>query len=368
MTEPFTTAKTIFARWLDNAGCESSSRFKILAAFDRLYTELSKRDAWLDVQTVALNDTEGMRFEAIRPHLRIGTCQHGLFVSTLTPGWEVDWRRIFNDDETYELLSWLMHYFRQYVHRSRMVGVLVALWEETEVVIHPFGSLSTYQRWGPMLPVIAPERALAIAAKEAQEEWPTSFPDVEFVDPRPTKNIPEQEQADPTKLASFWLDANMLDPHLHQASFHFLRACDLMAAGFEMEATVAVDCVLTVAKNFLIRRKLFAPNKQGRATLAEFFEAAEDQVEAARSIGLMRNHFGAHPGGWRWWDFTEMFEGNLKKIIPLANTILRGIVQLEPSHRLVAPSPERWSDWFWDNFGDLWRSVWFEEMTKWKPE
>lgn len=145
----YTRAKTILARWLDRTDAVPTHRSRVLAGFDRLHAELPNRDPWFETNTVALDRTEGLLAEAVRPRLRVGTWPGGLFVATITPGWEVGWRSVFPDDEVYDVLSWFMHYVRQYVHRSLVVGALMALRDERQVLLHPFGSAQHTKRWGP---------------------------------------------------------------------------------------------------------------------------------------------------------------------------------------------------------------------------
>jgi hypothetical protein len=157
----------------------------------------------------------------------------------------------------------------------------------------------------------------------------------------------------------------MLDPHIHRGAFHMLRGLDLLNVGFSMEAAGAFDCVLEVATQFLQSRHLIPSHPhQGRVAVASFLGVSDEMRETAETLAFMRNHFAAHSGGWRWWDFDELFETSLTDAAKLAGEVLRRMADLEPSHRLVEPMPEHWSEWFWVNFEVLWRAVWFDALTE----
>jgi hypothetical protein len=312
-----------------------------------------------------LGGTEGLRAEAARSHLRVETWRGGLHVTTITPGWGVGWRAVFSDDDVYDVLSWLMHYVQQYVHRSLVVGALMALRDERGVVLHPFGLAHNIMRWGPAIPAIPYDEALSIASTEAAS-WQRGLP------------VPEQQaglsdgpaapsDGTSTVLCSAWLDRNALDPHIHQGAFHMLRGLKLVDASFGMEAAGAFNCVLEVATQFLQCRRLVS-SQQGRVAAASFLGVSDEMKEVAETLAFMRNHFAAHAGGWRWWDFHELFGESLTDAATLAGEVLRRMADLEPSHRLVEPTPQRWSEWFWVNFEILWRAVWFEALTTRQPE
>jgi len=170
-------AKTILARWLDRTDAGPQHRRAVLAGFDRLRGELPNRDRWFDTNTVTLEGTEGLRAEAARLRLRVGTWRGGLFITTITPGWGVGWHTVFRGDDVYDVLWWLMDYVRQYVHRSLVVGALMAIQEDRGIVLHPFGSSGHIRRWGPRVPIVPYDEALSIAGSDAVS-WPVLSEDL----------------------------------------------------------------------------------------------------------------------------------------------------------------------------------------------
>ena len=88
-------AKTILARWLDRTDAGPQHRRAVLAGFDRLRGELPNRDRWFDTNTVTLEGTEGLRAEAARLRLRVGT-----------------WGRSIHHDNHPWMGRWLAHDFQ----------------------------------------------------------------------------------------------------------------------------------------------------------------------------------------------------------------------------------------------------------------
>jgi hypothetical protein len=140
------------------------------------------------------------------------------------PGWNFGWSSVLTDPISYDVLSWLGHYARQYVHRSNVAKVLMAAWERHNLVLHPFGSGLQIQRYSEASNP-STQQMLAIADRNMTEQWG-----------RPLSKG--------TLYQSKWSTRNTLDPGIHQGIFHFLRGQSLAAAGFELEAVAAFDCVL----------------------------------------------------------------------------------------------------------------------------
>jgi len=86
-------------------------------------------------------------------------------------------------------------------------------------------------------------------------------------------------------------------------------------------------------------------------------------AELASEMYFLRNNFGAHPGGWRWWDHVEFLDDHdAARMARLAGRVLVRAAELEPQLRAIDPAPGRWSEWFLDNFDMLWDVVWFDRM------
>ncbi|WP_380872102.1 hypothetical protein ACFB49_30500 [Sphingomonas sp. DBB INV C78] len=334
-------AKNRVGRWYDHQGEPTTDRRALLAAVDTFFAELQTRDDQIECRTVLLGDAGAPRFAASTPRCRIIACQQGLAVAALGPDWAHGWRRVIADDHAEFILSWFAHYARQYVHRGEFARALMMAWERNAVTLHMFGSAGTMRRYGSeFAPTGNACTALAVAATEAAIEWgacPASVP----------------------VSRSPWLGRNTLDPGIHQGIFHFLRGQELRRSGFEVEALVAFDCVIH-ALQAMPWPSARATGSASRPDLFRELRLRPPSIATAEQIYFIRKHFGAHAGGWRWWDVGDEYEDDfLDKASHLVWRMLRRAADLEPEIRVLEPDPPRWSDWLLENFVQIWNIVWF---------
>jgi len=347
--ELVTRAKTRVAAWFDLANEPKKLRPKVLNGIELIAKELPRRASWFEVLTVSLDDSASLLIHFETNQFNAFSCGKCLAVSTIVPGWNFGWGRIFNDDEVHQILSWFLHYARQYIHRSYVARVLMVAWEEHGKVLHPFGSKAIYKRYGPIAPMRAPEEVLGTARADALKEW---------------GDIASSSRTVETN--SLWVGRNTLDPYLHQAVFHFLRGQSLKIQDFETEAVVAFDCVLQSVSAFIrARRGLSADLSRGN--VCEQLGLPARSAEVVEYMYFIRNNFGAHAGGWRWWDQNELFDDiKLDEIALLTEKVLTAAADLEPKVRGIDPLPREWGLWLFENFDMLWNVVWFDRQLKWQ--
>jgi hypothetical protein len=223
------------------------------------------------------------------------------------------------------------------------------VWEEHGKILHPFGSQVIQERYGPGAPMTSAGHVLDTASLGAFKEWGDYNRSHEI-----------------TPVISSWVSRNTLDPYLHQAVFHFLRAQNLKSADFETEAVVAFDCVMQSISGF-VRSRCDLSIEPTRGQVCERLGLPAASAELAEYAYFIRNNFGAHAGGWRWWDQSELLsDEDLIGIGTLARTALSAAAELEPQVRSIEPFPSQWGHWFFENFEMLWDAVWFEKSAKWK--
>lgn len=330
-------AKSAIMKWVDEAGAPAGERAVMSRSVDTMLTELAARDTWFEVMTVALGETDGLPIALRGRTWRAYPCAELFAVTTIVPGWARGWRDVIPDNTARDYLTWFLHYARQYVHRSHVAKVLMAAWDWDGTVLHPFGPGGTNRYYGPMIPAPAIVRMLEIAEQDARAAW----------------GAPSGE----VRTRPVWASANTLDPDIHQAVFHFIRAQGLLAHDFELEAVVALDCALQSIATMLVRAGRLT-NKATRAELCYTLGLGRPSAAAASEGAFVRNVVGAHAGGWRWWDSGEITD----ELVPvLTRTVRRAVgraVAIEPTIRRVDPSPDCWSDWLLLNFRTVWESVW----------
>lgn len=353
MADDYSRAKTIVAQWLDKIGTDATDRSSILAGLDAVRAELPRRDDWRDVRAVLLGGTRNVTatvdFDSVSAH----SLPDGVVVATIAPGWGTGWHQTLRNEAAYDVLSWLLHYAEQYVHRSQMLKIILPLALEGQVVTHPFGPIQGTTRYGPIFPFPGSAAALADALAHAR-----SWSRLEDFDQNPDNPVIVGFSGD-------WATCNTLDPYIHQAAFQLLRGMKLSADSYTAEALLAYDCVMEVSKSFLMSRRLI----NGTATRAECTDALGMDLEwqhLAAWTSFLRNHFSAHAGSWRWWDLEEVIGDDLETVRELAVTALLEIARLEVSARQIEPTPALWSEWFWSHFELLWKSVWFDALTTFK--
>ncbi|MFG3593589.1 hypothetical protein [Bradyrhizobium sp. RDI18] len=318
-----------------------------MSGVEDVAAELSKRSDWREVLTVALGDSSGLSFSATSQTFHAFPCASCLAITCVVPGWGFGWRKILDDEEVYQVLSWLLHYARQHINRSSIVAILMAVWEEHSRVLHPFGTEGMLQRYGPVLKPGSDQSILEAAKREALDKWGT-----------------KKALLEPNASTSAWLTSNMLDPFLHQAAFHFLRGQELVQKGFELEAVVAFDCVLESIVH-LVQVRCRHAKRPSRSEVLNLLGISGAAADVADHANLLRNNFGAHAGGWRWWDYGELLEDHtVEDISNVVSDAFRRAAQFESTVRAIDPSPSRWDDWLFTNFKVIWDTVWFEKLTK----
>ena len=337
-------AKMLLARWADSSGFPS--RAKLLTGVEKIFVELPKRSDWREVLTFTLGDSENLFFSATSHAFEVFPCSKGVAISGIVPGWGFGWREILKHEDVCQVLSWLLHYARQYINRSNTVAVLMAIFEETGKVLHPFGTEGMYRRYGPVLTAPSDQSILNAAKQEALDKW--GGPN-DLIEKEPSKSV--------------WLSINMLDPFLHQAAFQFLRGQQLVRSGFDLEAIVAFDCALESIVNLIQVRSRLA-GKPSRKEVLNQLGSYGDSADVADHANFLRNHFGAHAGGWRWWDYGELLEDyGPTQIAAVTGDVIKRAAEFEPRVRAIDLSPAQWHDWLFTNFNMIWETVWFEKLA-----
>ena len=336
-------AKTRIAHWSDIVSYPSAIRAALLRGMDGIHRELPEREAWAEVLTVELDGGGGLPIRIDEDRWRVTPSKHHLAVSTVLPAWGFGWHKVFKTPEVYDTLSWFLHYARQYVHRSIVARVLMIAWENHGTILHPFGSNTTLQRYGPVIPMKSLHQALDTAEQHIVAQWSEAKDDCE-----------------PT--TSKWIHRNTVDPFIHQAVFHHLRGESLRREGFGVEAVVAFYCTLQAASGLIQTRHglAYVPS---HADVCRLLALPPESAGLADYAYFLRNNFSAHAGGWRWWDQDEIADEDTQgEIAALSSSVLAGAADIEPSIRTVDPNPGSWADWFFENFDTLWDAVWFEKL------
>ena len=216
-------------------------------------------------------------------------------------------------------------------------------WERDGRILHPFGDQIAIWRYGPCETAPSIAKMLDVAARDINSEWGVAV--------------------DSMLIRLKWIYANTFDPFLHQAIFHFLRGQSLLGSKFEAEAVVAFDCVLQSLKGLLMRGGL-ANSGTSWGDVCRKLRLGKRAAEVADRGYFVRNNFGAHAGGWRWWDHWEMAGELAPALAGIARRALHRASVLERSIRVIDPEPSDWPAWLLANFNMVWDVVWFDQTGR----
>ena len=335
-------AKSLILDWFDASAPEPMGRRRLSIGIDAFFDEIARRSTWSECLSTMLGDENTPAIRASGDNWHARPCRDGLAVSSVVPGWGFGWSGVLKDEHVYEVLSWLGHYARQYIHRSNIAKVLMMGWEQHGAVLHPFGPGSMSRHYGALTDSVTPQQALEMADVQIEALWGAVGTST-----RPSR--------------SKWKSRNTLDPAIHQGIYHFLRAQSLIRADFALEAIVAFDCVFQSLQAMDWSGARGDP-RHSRGDLCHALGFRQPHVLLAEHLYFLRNQFVAHAGGWRWWDAPEYVDDQLMNdVSKLASRALRRAADLEPQYRRIDPAPSNWSDWLAGSFPIVWDAVWFRD-------
>jgi hypothetical protein len=104
-------------------------RARLSAALQRaINVELPQRDTRLEAIVRSIENSEGLHYsyDSETVWLYYGVSNH-LIAGTINPGWRSGWTKTSRDKDIQHIIDLFFHYARQYIDRSRMVGILGAL-------------------------------------------------------------------------------------------------------------------------------------------------------------------------------------------------------------------------------------------------
>lgn len=336
-------AKSLVAQWYDDFYDDTHMRVHMLNGVEAVARTLDQRHHWHEVYTIGLDGGGHLDIEYDTSDCRVYPSGNYLAVSTIVPGWARGWRDVLEAEEVRETLSWFLHYSQQYIHRSHVARALMIAWESASTILHPFGSRGLSRFYGPIVPFVSSAEALDTAQEEFVADTAT-----------------DRSAGSGTIPKSTWLQHNTLDPFIHQGVFHFLRAQDLRTHGFDLEACVALGCVIESAKD-LVKTRNKKPTTPSLEKVCSDLELAREHEENLRHVSFVRNNIGAHAGGWRWWDAHEVLEEEVMEQASLSvSAALCAIASYEEQVREVDPTPTNWVEWFFRHFDLLWNTVWID--------
>jgi hypothetical protein len=298
-----------------------------------LSDHIGARDAYRDVIHRRLKNPLGFPILYEESTCWLYTSNDSLILGAVAPNWR-DSRNLSKDEHVSDLLDQFLTLASQYVARSRILRVQAGL-ALTHAVAADFRRADLHRLQVPADGVMNARREL------------------ELRDPKTAL----RRTARSRELAAWVVLANPLDPLVHRALYQYWRAASLIEADFWEEAITALDNVVAVAAEAVQRwhRLAAQPSRREVARCLKMSKADEDRVD--EQYGL-RCGFGAHPAHSKWWDFAEIYEGELDVFPEVVERVLLRLFASEQQFRTVDPDPSAWAPWFQKHAELLLDAVW----------
>ncbi len=302
---------------------------KLVPCLKRCVASLSERDN-SEIFEVREIDTKPL-IEYCGDHSFLGLYNWGgddksFVIGVKGPFWKRGWRKVINNEELYDHVSWFFHFANQYVTRGRAIESLGALSLTFDETFEYIGSPR-------------------ISERSFLNSTPLNFP-CDF---------------DNDKYAIFdnWINKiNGMDPFIQRALYFYFRFIDLRNHGYFDEAITALDKVIDIGHKFLLERKL----ECRRDDFVKFYSLEEDIQNWVNQIYEVRSLFGGHPSNTKWWDSEELYGEWLDESSPFIKQFLSAMFDYENNNRLIEKNPLLWSEWFKQNCMTIYNSVWFHKL------
>ncbi|AJS58194.1 hypothetical protein [Paenibacillus sp. IHBB 10380] len=338
--------KSKFCQWAQSNIPNDSMRKFTYSLNQVLNKHIFDSDNRVQIMIRSLADSGNLNFSYISNEVIIAPNKEreSLYVGVLMPSWDKGLRDFCKDEYVYDSISWFFHYASQYVARSRIVDVISSL-----SIIY---DRSCDFRGDKMLNFTTPKSA------KNKDEFILAFW-------RETHaRFHHEYRARERNLVSLVNKINALDPFIHRIFFNYLHAYKLYEGHFDEEAITSLDKTVDVIQQYARERmNINGTNNQREITLNAFGMDEREKYLLSRLYDI-RNFFGGHPSISKWWDFSEMFEGDIKDFFDVIRRLLYKVVLHENENRKVEKNPSSWSQWFEENAMLLWESVWFEKIHK----
>lgn len=341
------SAKQCVLRWYDKQFTDSATRRKLITGIDRIEKEIGNRKEWFQVRSEGLVPDDYLDLRIEEKYYQSYPSNNRYVITTLCPDWKRGWREILSDENVYDILTWFLHYSMQYIHLSYVTKVLLTATRQRHECLHPFGVDGFYHNYGSLRKFESPVKSFN--RMKSQWELPKDFEQLPIVKP----DVHE------------W---NLLDPSLHEAAYFLYRAYSLYYKDFYQEAFVSLDCSVKSIGSLLQRIGVFN-GSPSREEIGQHLKFSKDDIALLDYTYFIRNNFGAHPGGWRWWHSYEYTDDDqFEEMSELTFSLINRASALERKNSLIIADTDDWGTWLFDNFQVLWNAIWHEKYDKWAME
>lgn len=307
---------------------------------EAVINELPKRDKQLSFQIRDYTNTDSLRISHNSQYLmcKYSNEENCLLVGTLAPSWASGWRNISKDVFVSEQIDSFFHFANQYVYRSYQINLIGAI-------------ALTYGRHCDFRGYSLKKLQLPYGILEYNS----------FVE-----NIPTARTKRNHRLESYLEIINAFDPYVNKAMYYYIRTLSLPEYGYDEEAIINADNAIDTIFQ-AIKKDRNIPTKSREkmySTVHEEMNLPKGVISQLDNLYKLRCSFSAHPAHSNWWDFSEIYEEEIEKIMDAVKTTIIKFLMYEANNRKIEKTPSSWSEWFLKNSETIYDAVWFNKLPQ----
>ena len=305
-------------------------------------TELPKMDNCKIFLIRNLTNSTSLNISHISPDLmcKYSPNDDSVLIGTLTPAWSEVWRNISTDEFTSDLLWMFFHVAHQYLHRGLQINIIGA-------IALTYGRHCDF-RYGGVYRSIYP-------IKNDNAEYLAFKDSIIFASSKRNK------------LFNKYLNLiNSFDPFVNRCLYYYVRSLSLRFHDYTEEVITATDNAIDVVVQAVKQRKKLPTIK--RDEMHRMIECELSLPNETYSkldyLYKLRCEFSAHPAKLKWWDFSEIFEKDVKDIMETVKSVVVKFLIYESNNRNIEKAPIRWSEWFLKHCNTLYDVIWHHNLPK----
>lgn len=300
-------------------------------------TELSSRNEWRLFKIRNLVNSENLNINLIHKDIWCKRNQENqLIVGTFCPYWSSGWKNICKDEFVSEQIGLFFFLVTQYIYRSYQINLMLAI-------------SFTYERGCDF---------------RGDKLWEYTLPvcEREFLDFTNSINVNLNTRI--IRLKHYLEIINSLDIYVNRASFYYLKAKELYEREFYEETITNLDnTVDTIAQYIKSILKLpTLPRKDMIEYVSKEIQLDQQIQSELEKLYLLRCRFSSHPAQSKWWDFGEIYDDDIEKMIDSVQYVLIKMLLYETRNRRIFPTPNNWSEWFNNHAHTLYEAIWFHKL------
>jgi hypothetical protein len=237
-----------------------------------------------------------------------------LNVGVVAPHWQLGWQTITRDEFLADVIETFFHFARQYIVRSRIVGLIGA-------IVLTYGRACDFRGdWA--------QDIFARNKDPHKSIWAMIPQDVGLMrdEYRSRHKIFCPKNGKSREFLAWAHIINGLDPFIHRAIYQYWKASALYW-GFCEEAVTALDGVTSIAGEFLQQR--FGVQGNPRQSLMTTLQLSTEDQKLIDHLYNLRCDFGAHPSRSKWWDFAEIYDEDIDALRDSVRRMLWRLCQIE---------------------------------------